>query len=297
MTIHYINRYLLRTLGVLCLMLALGTGQRSYAQNKEQEQLAKLRTFKKEFIAFALLPHSLLKSGASSETLKDFFLALDNPIKAKYEEAHLIYWIGVVQSIVEERSDKQLFLNTFKEVLRSPSKAAIYDIDQMKANNEDTYLGCMLAMAVLHRDILNDEELDRVKGEVILGLGLSKWGINIELFLSLFEQRYTTKLSEEEIGSALGYMYGVFAHDNIKYLRAKGIGISPHDLRQAFDQMRSFDTLIEGQFWIKQIMPDIGARNNRTEAFILPVHLDGFMSQIRKNYRRNVAIPLGIPLP
>lgn len=54
MTKYYINRYLLRILGLLCLMLSLGIKQSSYAQDTEQEQLAKIRTFKKEYIASAL---------------------------------------------------------------------------------------------------------------------------------------------------------------------------------------------------------------------------------------------------
>lgn len=294
MTNHYINRYLLRTLGILCLMLSLGIGQRGYAQSTEQEQLAKLRTFKKEFIALALSPRlwgSDVETELRDKAMEAFFSAVSNPEPSEYEAAYATCITSGWQYRADEVPDKQLYLDTFKKALRNPSAYPSDKYDAMTQESE--YRAVKLAWFFLGEDVLGYRTI-RDAHDVSSCYGIAKWGINVSKTLSRFEQMYAQPISEESVMIAHFYMHGVWAHDLMQYLQSKGIAITLQELREVYAKVSSMSNDDEAMTaYFNNIKPNI----NKEEAFYLVLKPEGFVQHIEQSYRRNVAIPLGIKLP
>lgn len=298
MTKHYINRYLLRILGILCLMLSLGIKQSSYAQDTEQEQLAKIRTFKKEYIATVLLP-SWGDIDLSAEHLdgvmEAYFSAVNNPSRNEYEAAHVTIAIKTMKGVMNflsSNEELELCMSTFKKALRSPAAYNPNPYDM--TTQESEFLGADHAMILLGVYLLDylDSGIDISNGERLYGI--VKWGINIPKFINDFEQRYGASISKQEFDKQYAYASGVFAHDLIKYLQARGIAISPQDLREAYRKLRPLvDNPIAWEHYSASIEPKIGD----DEAYRCIRRLKGFVQQTKQNYQRNVATPLGIKLP
>lgn len=296
MIIHYIHRYLLRTLGMLCLMLSLGTGQRGYAQNTEQEQLAKLRTFKKEFIAFALLSEFANESAGFSEkeidmAMEVFFSAATNPSRNDYEKAVVTLAVTEMDYVTSNLPDKQLCLMTYKKALRSPTTYSSNPYDLMTQESE--YRGAEYAMDYLGFKLLfyRIVRSHRISRKIAPFYGMAKWGINVPRFINDFEQRYGQSISELEKYKQFGYTVGVFAHDLMRYFQSKGIAIAPRDMRVVYAKLRPIwydDEALKTYF--NSIKPNL----DKEEAFNLVLKPEGFVQQVEQSYRRNVATPLGI---
>lgn len=218
--------------------------------------------------------------------MEAFFSAVNNPSRNEYEAAHVALAINSIE--IFEVPDMKLCLNTFKKALRSPAAYSPNPYDETTQKSE--YLGVDMIWWVL--PLIEQEYLYGII-QPMQFYGIVKWGINIPKFINDFEQRYGKSISTQEVMKQYAYATGVFIHDLLKYLQARGIAISPQDLRDAYRKYSTFTSVHTWDEYYASIKPKI----DDDEAHSCIWKLKGFVQQTKQNYRRNVAIPLGIKLP